>query len=211
MYESFENLPEEKKKKIIDICIEEFAEKGYTNASTNAIVKKANISKGILFHYFKNKKNLYLYIMDYVIKSFMDKYRQYNINPSDDIFDRLMQTGIIKLKMAYDEPLMYKLLFDIFINTPDELKEEIQNRFKNIYAEVLPTLYEGLDMSKFRKDVDVRKAVEIISLFLDGLQKKYMAEFKGMDADEVLGWVDKLTDEYRQYFEILKKGMYENE
>ena len=50
MYESFENLPEDKKKRIIEASIEEFAKKGYEKASTNNIVKTAGISKGILFH-----------------------------------------------------------------------------------------------------------------------------------------------------------------
>lgn len=56
LYENFERLPFEKRKRIIDVCIEEFGDKGYTNASTNTIVKNAGISKGTLFNYFDNKK-----------------------------------------------------------------------------------------------------------------------------------------------------------
>ena len=55
MYDTFENLPEEKRKKILEICLDEFSENSYENSSTNTIVKRAGISKGILFHYFKNK------------------------------------------------------------------------------------------------------------------------------------------------------------
>lgn len=211
MYESFENLPEEKKKNIIYVCIEEFAEKGYENASTNTIVKKAKISKGILFHYFQNKKNLYLYMLDYVIENFTDKLYSLNVKLSPDIFERLMQIGFIKLRMAYAEPLMYKMLFQVFIKTPDALKEDIGERYSKIYAEALSKLYDGLDMSKFRKDIDIQKAIEIIGIFLDGLQRKYVAAFGDMNAEEVLAQMDKLIDQYREYFEILKKGIYENE
>ena len=48
---------EEKKQKIYQAALEEFVEHGYQNASTNRITQRAGISKGLLFHYFKNKKN----------------------------------------------------------------------------------------------------------------------------------------------------------
>ena len=44
-------MDEEKKQKIINASIEEFS-KGYSLASTNEIVRKAGVSKGLLFHYF---------------------------------------------------------------------------------------------------------------------------------------------------------------
>ncbi|KZL90506.1 TetR/AcrR family transcriptional regulator [Clostridium magnum] len=65
MIDKFESLPQEKKKRILDACIEEFALNGYDKASTNSIVKKAGISKGLLFHYFGSKKTLFLYVFDY--------------------------------------------------------------------------------------------------------------------------------------------------
>ncbi len=44
----------------------EFAVKGYDLASTNEMVKAAGISKGALFHYFASKKDLFLFLCDYV-------------------------------------------------------------------------------------------------------------------------------------------------
>ncbi|MDP4090251.1 MAG: TetR/AcrR family transcriptional regulator, partial [Bacillota bacterium] len=73
MHTAFEKLPEEKREAIIAICIEEFANNGYENTSTDVITSRAGISKGILFHYFKSKKNLYLYIMNYVVSFITDR------------------------------------------------------------------------------------------------------------------------------------------
>jgi len=60
---SFENLNNQKKQRIINAALAEFAQKKYDYASTNSIVKKAQIGKGMLFHYFGNKKNLYIYLI----------------------------------------------------------------------------------------------------------------------------------------------------
>jgi len=208
LYTNFENLPEEKKKRIIDACMEEFARNGYDKASTNNIVKKAGISKGAIFHYFGNKKNLYLYILDYVI-SYMTK-RLYDIigTPSADVFERIMNTGLAKIRLVYEEPLMYEIFYMAFISTPEELKEEIQKRYNKIYAENVPAFIENIDMSRFRKDINPAKALETIMLFIDALSNKYINIYRNKSANEVLMEMDKLVEEYKEYFEILKRGLY---
>lgn len=208
MYANFENLPEEKKKRIIEACMEEFAHNGYDKASTNNIVKKAGISKGAIFHYFGNKKNLYLYILDYVISYMSKKLYDMMGTSSDDIFERIVNTGVVKIKLAYEEPLMYEMIYMAFITTPEELKEEIQKRYNKLYAESMPFFIENIDMSRFRKDIDQRKALEVIMLFIDALANKYINIFRNKSANEVLINMDKIMEEYREYFEILKKGLY---
>lgn len=210
MYANFENLPEEKKKRIIDVCIEEFARNGYEKASTNNIVKMAGISKGAIFHYFGNKKNLYLYILDYVISYMTKKLHDIIGTPSADIFERIMNKGLAKIRLAYEEPLMYEVIYMAFISTPEELKEEIQNRYNKMYAESIMVFMKDIDMSSFRKDINQRKALEIVILLIDALSNKYINIFRNKGADEVLLEMDKVVEEYRQYFEILKKGLYEN-
>ncbi|UNC92066.1 TetR/AcrR family transcriptional regulator [Candidatus Contubernalis alkaliaceticus] len=59
MNKTFMKLSAEKRKNIINTAIREFAQKGYTAASTDSICNAAGISKGTLFYYIKNKKNLF--------------------------------------------------------------------------------------------------------------------------------------------------------
>ncbi len=210
LYTNFENLPEEKKKRIIDACIEEFAHNGYDKASTNNIVKKAGISKGAIFHYFGSKKNLYLYILDYVISYSAKKLNEMIGTPPADIFERIMNTGLAKIRLAYEEPLMYEVIYMAFMNTPEELKEEIQKRYNKLYAENMPALMKDIDMSRFRKDISPKKALEVIMFLIDVLANKYINIFRNKNANEVLLEMDKIVEEYRQYFDILKRGLYEN-
>ena len=53
---TFENLPEEKRKRIITAATEEFANNGFENTSIQQIAKKSNISVGSIYKYFQNKK-----------------------------------------------------------------------------------------------------------------------------------------------------------
>ena len=66
--EKFEELPSEKKMRIINAGLECFGQYGYKKANTDLIVEKAGISKGLLFYYFKNKETFYLYLCDFCSK-----------------------------------------------------------------------------------------------------------------------------------------------
>ncbi len=62
----FFNLPKEKQQRIIDVCIDEFAEKTYHNASISNIVRQSKIAKGSFYQYFEDKKDIFKYILKYM-------------------------------------------------------------------------------------------------------------------------------------------------
>src|SRR5690625_601930 len=65
--DAFQKTTREKRKKIIEVAIDEFANNGYVNANINDIAAKAGISIGSMYQYFKNKEKLYQTIIDYEI------------------------------------------------------------------------------------------------------------------------------------------------
>lgn len=208
MSKSFERLPKEKKEKIINICIEEFAKNGYQKASTNKIVERAGISKGILFHYFGNKKKIFLYVLDYVLDDFEKKTDKYikKVNPRD-IFDRLLKWSLMEIKFSSEYPVKYNFLVKAFISPPKELEDEIKIRYNQKYNKYLKVFMENIDTEKFRSDIDVNKAIEILFFSLGGITKKYTELYRGRE-DEILKDKNKLVIELEEYINILKLGFY---
>lgn len=84
--QTFQNLDNIKQSRILNAALQEFAENGYEQASTNQIVKNAGIGKGILFYYFKTKKDLYQYLIDHAIN-----------NMTRNIFNLLIRKNLILL------------------------------------------------------------------------------------------------------------------
>lgn len=62
--------------KILSSAITEFGEKGYDNTSLNVICSKYNISKGLIYHNFKNKDELYLHSVEKCINKLVDYLKQ---------------------------------------------------------------------------------------------------------------------------------------
>jgi len=210
LYGNFENLKEDKKKKILDVCIHEFADKGYEKASTNSITKEAGISKGILFHYFKNKKGLFFYILDHSIRQMIEEYKKYPLTETKDIFQRISELGVIKLKIAHKYPYIVKLFMESLEKAPQDIRSEIEKKYIQISKDWMPTFFEDIDYSMFRSGVEPSKAIQIIMLFLGALGEKYLKDYKGKE-HELFQNYDKIMAEYMDYMEILKYGMYSSE
>src|SRR5690625_7965303 len=98
----FNNLEPSKQKRIIDAALKEFAENGYERASTNKIVKHAEIGKGMLFYYFENKQGLYHYLIEYTISTIERHYLKHITIEDRDINQQISQNTEIKIKEHYD-------------------------------------------------------------------------------------------------------------
>jgi TetR/AcrR family transcriptional regulator len=61
---TFFNLTDDKRQRLIDLAIEEFAENDYDLASISKIVAQAGIAKGSFYQYFEDKKDLYQYLLE---------------------------------------------------------------------------------------------------------------------------------------------------
>lgn len=207
MYESFESLSEERRKRILDICLEEFALNGYENASTNAIVKKAEISKGILFHYFGNKKNLFLYVLDYVLDYSIRRFYELYKEPRPDIFERIIQRMHIKMQMADEEPLIYRFLVAAFSQIPEDMRQDVGQRYQRLMTEEAPLAFLDVDQSKLRKGVDPQKAIDLIMVCAEGLYNKNMAIYRAQGGWSK-EWMEQAMQEGMEYMDMIRKGIY---
>jgi Transcriptional regulator len=206
MISTFLKLEPEKRDRILNAAINEFAQKGYKNASTNEIVKEAGISKGLIFHYFKNKKQLYLFLYDYLMEIIGEEYFQKLWLDEKDFLEKMRMASLIKLELFRRHPLIFKFFLTAYSETDVEVKEEVDIRNQKMIEINLPRIYDNVDMSNLREGVDHQKAVKLIVWALEGYANSKIPEFKTMDE---LGFSDLVT-ELATYLEILKKCFFKN-
>mgnify|MGYP002280153239 FL=1 len=62
MNDAFYRLPPEKQRRIMDAGYRVFSQNSYKKSPMSEIAAEAGISKALLFHYFHNKRELYLFL-----------------------------------------------------------------------------------------------------------------------------------------------------
>ncbi|MBU5483223.1 TetR/AcrR family transcriptional regulator [Clostridium sp. MSJ-11] len=205
MFSKFLNLSKEKQERILNAAMKEFAQKGFENASTNEIVKEADISKGILFHYFKNKKQLFLFLYDYCVELNINEfYGKINLDERD-LFVRLRQILSIKFELMNRHPEMFKFLEVAYMEDSLNVKNELESTNIKFTKSARNKIFEGIDISKFKDDIDVKKAINIIIWSLQKFSEQVMERAK-LTSKEID--YDKAFAEADEYIEIFKNNFY---
>lgn len=208
MSDKLDALPEDKRQNILSAALTEFAEHGYLNASTNRIVKAAGISKGLLFHYFDSKKKLFLYVLDHTIQYLMQKMSTYTVKLSGDFFEQLGLYALIKMRIGIEEPEMYHILYDVYVNLPADIKDDLMARYGQILSDTRKDFVMTMDETKLRDGITRETAVNLIIDFLDGYYQRNIDYFKTKTPDELLTSFDELRGDMMMYLNIIKKGLY---
>ena len=76
--------------RIIEASFQEFGRHGYEGASTNQICQTAGISKGLLYHYFKSKENLFFSVCDRCIEDLENELSQEHFEGKNSDLDALL-------------------------------------------------------------------------------------------------------------------------
>jgi len=205
MFSKFLNLDMEKQDRILNAAMKEFAQKGFEKASTNEIVKEADISKGLLFHYFKDKKNLFLFLYDHCIDvSTNEFYKKINLDEKD-FFIRLNQMCIIKFELLNKYPEMFRFIETAYMETSKSVKKELDERKEKIIKINSIKVFEGFDLSKFKEDIDVKKAINVMIWTFQGLGDEALKKAKLLSLDkpdysEVFAEADIYIDMFKNCF-----------
>lgn len=196
----------EKRERILNAAIKEFAQKGFKKASTDEIVKEAGISKGALFHYFNNKKDLFLFLYDYSLDILMNQILLKFNYDEKDFFERLRQGSMLKFEIWKKHPEMFDFIVIAYMEDSIDVKNEIGKRSLEVITKSQGFLYEGIDYSKFKDGVDTRRAIEIIIWTMEGFTNREVKNSKILNLNEQN--YSELIKESDIYLEMLKKSFY---
>lgn len=203
MEETFKKIEIEKQDRIINSALEEFSKNSFEKASTNNIVKNAEISKGLLYHYFGTKKKLYEFLKEFTIRETIKNIEE-NIDWDErDLLLRIKEAGIIKLKMTDKYPYIFNFFAKIF---EDSSVDEMKNLTDNYSLGLVDKIYtKNIDFSIFRDDIDRKKIFDIINWTFEKYGEKIKKEIISNTEKVNYKVIEKDIDEY---IEVFKKLFY---
>lgn len=206
MFSKFENLDQERQKRIINAALKEFSIKGFDDASTNEIAKEAGLSKALMFHYVNSKKDLFLFLYDYVLKVIIeDFFGSINLNEKD-MLERCRQIALVKMELLHKYPQLFEFFKVAIYTESEQVKGDLDKKSKDFRTINFRKLFEDVDESKFREGIDVKKAKDLIIWALDGYANKLQEKVKDLSWEQID--YDEIIAECNDYFDIVKKCFY---
>lgn len=160
--DTFFNLPSEKRARIAEAAIDEFAEKGYTGASISRIVARAKIAKGSFYQYFDGKIVLFRWLLyDVAAQRKLETIKDLTPPDPGDYWEQLTQMFIAGLRFGLDNPKLSRISAVLWHpNSDPELQGVVAEFQKLARRNWKLLLQQGQAMGQVRMDLDLDVAAE---------------------------------------------------
>jgi AcrR family transcriptional regulator len=192
---TFEKIPKEKQERVLNAAIKEFSRAPLNEASIANIIKDAKIPRGSFYQYFKDKEDIYYYILeehsndirknllDNLIKtkgdiviSFIELYK-YTINKINNPNYKVYFKNIF-LNLNHQLERKFTLNLDDNLNDVINLtninKLKIDSKLQLIYViDILDAIFMHNLVQSYKRNISIEKNIEIfikeIKLIVNGL------------------------------------------
>lgn len=194
----------EKRKELLQAALDEFSVKKYEEASLNNIIKKASISKGTFYYHFKDKQDLYLYLLESSVKTkwefINNNFKEFGEGSQYDIFEKFKIQARIGAEFAAVYPEYHNLgkMFakemgnEIYDIAKVKLTKDNVNPLKNMVEDALKD-------GNFREDIPREFILKVISYLFANFDEVFCAE-EDLDMDNMVKNLD-------YYVDFIKNGL----
>ena len=150
MNERFFSLPAEKQEAILNAGYRVFSQNSYKNSPMSEIAAAAGISKSLLFHYFHNKKELYLFLWDNCAKTTVEYLTASGCYGQKDLFESMERGMRAKMAIIRLYPHMADFTIRAFYEKDPEISAAVQESYHR---------YFNLKADKARMNMDPRQFI----------------------------------------------------
>ena len=156
MNEKFFSLPMEKQQAIINAGYRVFSQNSYKNSPMSEIAMEAGISKSLLFHYFHNKKELYLFLWNKCAETTIDFMTKYECYEQKELFESMERGMRAKLEIIRLYPDMANFTIKAFYEKDAEVCLDIQESYQHYFNLKAKKTKLNLNPEQFMDGLDIQ-------------------------------------------------------
>lgn len=200
---TFYNLPEEKRQRVTEAIVDEFANVEDDKVSINRIVQKANISRGSFYQYFDDKLDLVEVLIRSYLNLVIDDLRRAIISSDGDIFYTFECIYDIIIGLSKDErnrKVLRNLISNIRANNnlvSDYIVKRYIKQYKSIEEFINITDEFSRKSFRFKSDEDLTYLQQILTSVL----KNEIYNYYVFDSDP-----EETKQRYLRKLYIIKQG-----
>ncbi|WP_243358517.1 TetR/AcrR family transcriptional regulator [Fundidesulfovibrio terrae] len=166
---TFQNIPPDKQRRVLDEAQKEFAERGFLGASMNRLAARLGIAKGSIFKYFGSKEGLFAKVFDGAVEhfsGFLRKSRDETVGrPLAERLERLLVVGT---DFVRTHPDIYRIYLKMLFNEDFPLRERFLGQVRALSARFLTPIIEQAKASgELPASLETPLAVFVLDAVLD--------------------------------------------
>lgn len=155
MHDKFYALPTEKQQKIINAGFRVFSRNPYRKSPMQEIADEAGISKSLLFHYFYNKKELYLFLWNRAADITIEYLTRNHCYEADDLFEMMERGMYAKIQIMCQYPDMAAFAIKAFYEKDAAVCADIQASYSRHFNRKASDALTRLNPSDFIPGLDL--------------------------------------------------------
>ncbi len=155
MNERFFSLPAEKQQAIINAGYRVFSQNSYKNSPMREIAEAAGISKSLLFHYFRNKKELYLFLWDRCAGITVECMTRHGCYGQKDLFESMEKGMRAKMEIIRLYPDMANFAIKAFYEKDDDIAAAVQESYRKYFNLKADKTLMDMDPGQFIPGLDI--------------------------------------------------------
>ena len=169
----------------------------------NNIVKSAGVSKGLIYHYFKDKKELFDFLFIFAIKE--------SFNKTNNQVDWDNLNFINRYKKALYDKLEVIKVYPYMLDFLDKYRSHVYTKkiiteFESDYSGFRDKLYcQNIDFDVVKDGVDFKKMVNIVRWTTKGMMQELIDNQSVGNFNENM---DSFKDEFCSYMDIIERQFY---
>lgn len=155
MNERFFSLPVEKQQAILNAGYRVFSQNSYKNSPMSEIADTAGISKSLLFHYFHNKKELYLFLWEKCAETTIEFLTRYECYEQKELFESMERGMRAKMEIIRLYPDMGNFTIRAFYEKDPEICAAVQESYHRYFNLKADKVRLNFDPEQFILGLDI--------------------------------------------------------
>lgn len=155
MNERFFSLPDGKQKAILNAGYRVFSQNSYKNSPMSEIAAEAGISKSLLFHYFRNKRELYLFLWDQCARITIEFLTTYGCYEQRGLFESMERGMRAKMEIIRLYPDMANFTIKAFYETDADISAAVQESYHKYFNLKADKARVNMDPEQFVPGLDI--------------------------------------------------------
>jgi len=199
------------REKIISAAIKTFGSKPFDQASTTEMCRENGISKGRLYHHFKNKNELFLCAVERALEIIIKSYESAQNNFCADLKKNLIMIIEARSNISIENPYIPKIIWLAMQNPPPETKSEIREIVNRWHNRGMISVRKAFLKSGNGKTLDVDLCTAAVSMVFNHAAFNAMDKWNIDDKEQNRRIVEKNRGFFEKHLNIILYGVLPRE